>query len=126
MMNDCCRTRPRRRSSRRLAILTSTTVVGLAVAGIIVSPVARATTILPNPTPPPGGGDSGWEALAQSCYNGSMRACDSLADQTKAVNAPVYQDYGFSCGGRVTYQPGSAATGAPTYVYCLDQYPDHP
>jgi hypothetical protein len=125
MMNDCCRARPRRRSNRRLATRTSTTVIGLAVAGIIVSPVARATP-LPNPTLPPVGGDSGWAALAQSCYKGSMRACDSLADQTKTVNAPNYQDYGFSCGGRVTYQPGGAATGAPTYVYCLDQYPDHP
>ena len=49
-----------------------------------------------------------------------MRACDSLADQTKYANAPVYNDYGFSCGGRVTYEQGV------TYETCSDQFPNNP
>jgi hypothetical protein len=49
-----------------------------------------------------------------------MRACDRLADQTAAVDAPVYHDYGFSCGGRVNYDPTSAED---EYVGCVDQYP---
>jgi hypothetical protein len=49
-----------------------------------------------------------------------MRACDRLADQTAAVDAPVYHDYGFSCGGRVNYDSTSAED---EYVGCVDQYP---
>ncbi len=56
----------------------------------------------------------------RNCYNGSMRACDRLADQTAAVDAPVYHDYGFSCGGRVNYDSTSAED---EYVGCVDQYP---
>jgi hypothetical protein len=109
---------------RWLAAMTGAALLGLVAAAITVSPVASAD--LPSPQPPPTGGDPGWAALAQSCYNGHMRACDSLADQTKAANAPVYQNYGFSCGGRVNYQPGGQASGAPTYIYCVDQFPNYP
>ena len=98
----------------QVAAATAAAMFGLCLA---VAPVAGA---IPAPDPPPSGGDPGWEALAENCYNGSMRACDRLADQTAAVDAPVYHDYGFSCGGRVDYDPTSAED---EYVGCVDQYP---
>ncbi|MFJ9369940.1 hypothetical protein ACIRRA_36750 [Nocardia sp. NPDC101769] len=112
---------PKRPSRTMSAAIAAITILGLGAAGIVAAPIATARTNLPAPTAPPTGGDPHWESLAQKCYKGSMRACDSLADQTEVANAPVYHDYGFSCGGRVSYNP----TGQ-VYNYCIDQFPDHP
>src|ERR1700755_3119694 len=87
----------------RVAAATAAAMFGLCLA---VAPVANA---IPAPDPPPSGGGPGWESLAENCYNGSVRACARLADQPAAVDAPVYHDYGFSCGGRVNYDSTSAA-----------------
>src|SRR5258707_15028726 len=96
-MNSNVITQRRRRV--QVAAATAATMFGLCLA---VAPVANA---IPAPDPPPSGGDPGWEALAENCYNGSMRACDRLADQTPAVAATVYHDHGFSCRGRGQYHP---------------------
>jgi hypothetical protein len=87
----------------------------------LVSPVAPAGPSLPAPSPAPSGGDPGWQNLALKCQHGSMRACDSLADQTRYANAPHYYQYGFTCGGRVV-----APTASNSYVYCIDQFPKFP
>ena len=104
------------RSRARMAAMTASAMFGLCLAGVVASPVANA---IPSPDPPPTGGDPGWAQLAQQCYGGSMRACDRLADQTQYANAPVYHDYGFSCGGRVNYDPGDTESD---YVTCSDQF----
>ena len=38
----------------------------------------------------------------------------------RAVDAPIYHDYGFSCGGRVNYD---ATDAEDEYGLCVDQYP---
>ena len=107
------------RTAGRLAVMTTSTMFGLCLAGIVGAPLANA---IPDPDDPPYGGDPGWEALAQDCYEGSMRACDNLANATKDARAPVYFDYGFSCGGRVLY----SANDTSGYVSCQDQYANSP
>jgi len=84
--------------------------------GLLGATVAQA---IPTPTLPPTGGNAEWQSLAQNCYTGAMRSCDSLADQTKFSNAPealAYNDYGFSCGGRVYYDPNGV------YMSCYEQF----
>ncbi len=103
------------RKAGRLSVLVTSTMFGLSLAGLAGTPPANA---IPSPDLPPSGGDPGWEALAQDCYDGSMRACDNLADVTKEAGAPVYFDYGFSCGGRVRYSAGDTAG----YASCVEQY----
>ncbi|GAA4304005.1 hypothetical protein [Klenkia terrae] len=56
--------------------------------------------------PPPGaspdglGTDTSLNALASSCYGGSMSDCDSLYFAASAPEQQVYRDYGDSCAGR--------------------------
>jgi hypothetical protein len=100
--------------------MSAIAVLGLCVGGLIASPIAAADW-LPSPSPAPTGGTPGWQDLAQQCQQGSMRACDSLADQTRYANAPIYYNYGFTCGGRVI-----APTASSHYIYCLDQFPNNP
>ena len=104
----------------QVAAATAATMFGLCLAAVTMSPVANA---IPAPDPPPVGGDPDWEAMAQDCYDGSMRSCDRLADQTAVVDAPIYHDYGFSCGGRVKYDSTDAED---EYGLCVDQYPESP
>ena len=91
-------------------------LAGLAVAAVVCAPLAHA---VPAGDPPPYGGDPTWEAMAQDCHDGIMSSCDSLAQATRHGEAPVYHDYGFSCGGRATYDPGEAEGD---YNTCVDQY----
>lgn len=103
-------------------------VIGLGLLG--TAGIAGATTVpavpmtpasLPSPDPPPSGGDPNWEGLAQDCHDGSMRSCDSLTDQTAYSDAPVYNNYGFTCGGRVVAPPDMTS-----WSRCADQFPDTP
>lgn len=52
------------------------------------------------PGEPPGdlGDDPALDALAESCFEGEMQACDDLYFQSPIDSA--YEDYGDSCGGR--------------------------
>ncbi len=70
--------------------------------------------------PPPGaspdglGSDSQLNALAQSCYDGSMSDCDDLYFAASDASQQAYKDYGDSCAGR---QP----TG--TGITCRTSFP---
>jgi hypothetical protein len=83
-------------------------------------------TSLPGPAPsgdiPPAsqqptglGDDPNLDALAQSCYDGDMQACDDLFDQAPVGSA--YFEYGDTCAGR---QP------AKTFNYCRVTFPSDP
>lgn len=96
-------------------------LVPIVLAALAVATAAPAAAI-PDPTPVPVGGDPGWHTMAENCYQGSMRACDALANTTRDANAPVFFDYGFSCGGRVHY----SKTDTSNYSTCLAQYPSNP
>jgi hypothetical protein len=101
------------RVSMRIAVVACT---AFGASGLLVPAVGQS---MPAPVSPPTGGNAEWQVLAEDCYSGSMRSCDSLADQTKFSNAPeaaAYNDYGFSCGGRVYYDPDGV------YVSCYDQF----
>jgi len=49
------------------------------------------------PTSPPTG-DTQFDGLAQSCFEGSMPSCDELYNETPAGSD--YEEYGDTCGGR--------------------------
>lgn len=68
---------------------------------------------VPEPTQEPTGlgSDPALDALAQSCYDGDMKACDDLYDQADVDSA--YETYGDTCAGR---QP----TG--TLRYCTSSF----
>jgi hypothetical protein len=97
----------------------ATTAVATTVLGLLVSAPLATAAPLPDPDPAPSGGSPGWETLADECFDEVMASCDRLADQTRYANAPIYHDYGFTCGGRVTYDPSSAEDD---YNTCVDQY----
>ena len=61
------------------------------------------------PVPPPNIADPALAALADSCFEGDMNACEDLF--LDAPDGPA-EDYGFDCGGRV---PASESVGS-----CLD------
>jgi hypothetical protein len=44
--------------------------------------------------------DSNLMDLGTRCQDGSMKACDILADQTAGQGIPIAHNYGVSCGGR--------------------------
>lgn len=64
------------------------------------------------PTPPPTGGNSRYEALAQECHDGDMASCDSLT--LEAAEDFEYLDYGVTCGGRVD------PLEATNFIFCED------
>ena len=70
---------------------------------------------LPAPTSDPDGlgEDPFLDDLAQSCYDGDMRACDRLYDQSDAGSD--YETYGDTCAGR---QPSG------TFDYCTETFPE--
>lgn len=117
-------TRPRGLSSGRLTAIAASAAWGLCVAAVVAAPSASADP-LPPPGPPPTGGNPIWQALAQSCFQGSMQACDHLYDQTNYSNAPesqAYLDYAHTCGFRSPPLPSNQY-----YVnYCQDDFPGHP
>ena len=69
---------------------------------------------LPAPSVEPDGlgADSSLDELAESCYDGDMRACDSLYDRSDAGSD--YETYGDTCAGR---QPSG------TLIYCTESFP---
>jgi hypothetical protein len=76
---------------------------------------APGNSDLPAPTRDPDGlgGDSQLDALAQSCYDGDMRACDRLYDQSETGSD--YETYGDTCAGRQQ---------AGTLAYCTETFPE--
>lgn len=106
-----------------IVALSRTALLGLCATGMMVAPLAAADE-LPSPTAPPTGGDPGMAALAQSCYSGSMNACDNLTNQSNNV-AQNYYNYAFSCGGRVSVPPGGLPAGQ-TWDTCAQQFPNNP
>ncbi len=108
---------------RWMAALSGSALLGLCAAGMMVSPLAAADE-LPPATSPPTGGDPGMASLAQSCYSGSMSACDNLTNQSHDV-AQNYYNYAFSCGGRLSIPTGGLKPGE-TWDTCLQQFPNNP
>ena len=78
---------------------------------------APPTTLLAGVVPPPTlqpvglGDDATLNALAQSCYDGDMGACDDLWRQSELDTA--YKNYGDTCAGR---QPPN------TTIWCVDAF----
>jgi hypothetical protein len=70
---------------------------------------------LPAPTSDPDGlgEDPILDDLAQSCYDGDMRACDRLYDRSDAGSD--YETFGDTCAGR---QPSG------TFVFCTETFPE--
>lgn len=74
------------------------TVVGvLAIAGVILAVVLINNT--PGPSAVVQGDDAALNALAQSCFDGEMPACDDLFLQSPVDSD--YEAYGNTCGGRI-------------------------
>jgi hypothetical protein len=63
------------------------------------------------PAPPPSG-DPALDPLAQDCYQGNMDACDALFLRSE-IGSP-YEDYGFSCGGRLPVSMESCIVAIPS------------
>jgi hypothetical protein len=79
---------------------TSTTTTG--VVGVIPPPTLQPTGL---------GTDPALDALAQSCYDGEMAACDDLWRESEAASA--YRNFGDTCAGR---QPPN------TGIWCEDAF----
>ena len=83
-----------------------------------------APSDLPAPKDPWLAGKGGWAAdfnEAQiACYNGSMRACDSIWRSDRVLFDTWPYDYGRSCGGRVDRRQISRAG-----VSCAETFPSH-
>ena len=79
--------------------------------------ISPPTTTALGPVPPPTleptdlGTDPALDALAQSCYDGDLAACDELWNSSDPESA--YQDFADTCAGR---QP------ADTGIWCVDAF----
>lgn len=56
------------------------------------------------------GSDSGFDALADDCFDGDLAACDQLYATTPIDDASSYEGYGATCGGRLPEEaPGTCS-----------------
>jgi len=82
----------------------------------VTTPVTQSGVIPPPTQLPTGlGTDPALDALAQSCYDGSMQACDDLFVQS-AIGSP-YHVFADTCAGRQT---------SGTYKFCVAAFPSAP
>jgi hypothetical protein len=71
--------------------------------------------VLGDPVPPADfiseyGTDSGFDTLADDCFDGDFGACDRLYATTPIDDASSYEGYGATCGGRLPEEaPGTCS-----------------
>ena len=78
-------------------MIIAAVVAVLATGGVILAVLLINQT--PDPAPVVFGDDPALNQLSQSCFDGSMAACDDLFLQS-AVDSQ-YERYGNTCGGRI-------------------------
>lgn len=87
--------------TNRITVIVRASAVAALIGLSTLGAAATANAVVPFGTPPPVGGDPTFAAHAQSCYRGSMTACDDLYYETNSTDQPNYNRYGDSCGGRL-------------------------
>ena len=90
-------------SRRRASLILAVSVV--ASVYLFWKDDTRAQSDLPAPQEPqlaePGDWAADFNQLQVACYEGHMRACDSLWKSNRVLTDTFLYDYGRSCGGRV-------------------------
>ena len=100
-------------------MLKRVTLLILMGMSLVPAAVASAQEAAPIPAPVPTqeptglGTDSAMDLLANSCFNGSMQACDDLYGRSPADSA--YETYGDTCAGRQSADSGQ---------FCVDAFTD--
>jgi len=63
-----------------------------------------------------------------ACYNGSMRACDSIWLSNRVLSDTFLHNYGRTCGGRVSLdelrRAGAFRLQGPS-LHCVEIFPGH-
>jgi hypothetical protein len=107
---------------RRASVILAVSVV--ASAYLFWTCDTRAQSDLPTPQEPqlaePGDWAADFNDLQIACYEGHMRACDSIWKSDRVLFDTFLYDYGRSCGGRVDRREISRKD-----LSCTEAFPGH-
>ena len=109
---------------RRASLILAVSVVASVYLSWKCDTRAQSADDLPTPLAPqlaePGDWAADFNQLQIACYEGHMRACDSLWKSNRVLTDTFLYDYGRSCGGRVDRRQISRSG-----LDCTEAFPGH-